>query len=244
MTVQANMYKKGEMRTFAPTLAQIGGTPLQVRDLAGVNPTAIVAATDGEFRIVNDHKIVKDSTVFVQDEPVYWDNNGSPVGGVALSGAATSNPTLGDFLLGSCAKAAATADTHVIARLNEFSPLWPPFADKVHEVINNDLTIDIEDSDKVIRQTVDAKVVTLPAMAAGFAGIEFTIMCGAADGAIWTKVAPNASDKIIGPNMAGVDNKYYANTKATSKKGDYVTLRGDGTNGWFIVGRKGIWLSE
>lgn len=65
-------------------------------------------------------------------------------------------------------------------------------------------------------------------------------------------VSPNAVDSILGKFtlagttvvMTGVDNKDAINTAATSERGDFIELTGNGTTGWVITGSAGIWKSE
>ena len=87
----------------------------------------------------------------------------------------------------------------------------------------------------------DAKVFTLPATVAG---LEVIIVNDAADGEILMSVSPNANDKIMGPDIAGTDNKDQQNTKATANRGDYIWLVGDGADGWWIRERRGTWVEE
>ena len=44
--------------------------------------------------------------------------------------------------------------------------------------------------------------------------------------------------------MSGTDNKDIVNTKATAKRGDRLTLVGDGVDGWYILEGVGIWTEE
>jgi hypothetical protein len=88
--------------------------------------------------------------------------------------------------------------------------------------------------------TVDAKTITLPATAAGLGPI--AIINGGADAAVLITVQPNASDKIMGPDIAGVDNATRTNTKATAKHWDYIIIHPDiAGNGWEIQKMRGIW---
>ena len=97
------------------------------------------------------------------------------------------------------------------------------------------------DSGKNLVVDTDAQTITLPATVVG---MTFTLTNGGADGAVLLKIAPNASDKIMGNGYTSADNKYVANTKATAKKGDFIVLVGDGVNGWFIQEVRGIWAKE
>ena len=88
--------------------------------------------------------------------------------------------------------------------------------------------------------TADATI-TLPATAAG-TGV--WLVCGA-DG-VRVTVSPNASDKFLidVAGAAGTDNKDIILAAATSKKGDYVKLLGDGSGGWNILELAGTWVDE
>ena len=50
--------------------------------------------------------------------------------------------------------------------------------------------------------------------------------------------------KIMGADVAGTDNKDQINTKTTAIRGDWMHLVGDGSNGWYIVGKRGTWAEE
>ena len=65
-----------------------------------------------------------------------------------------------------------------------------------------------------------------------------------ADGGALMSVSPNASDKIMGPDVTGVDDKDYQLTKATQKQGDYLHIVGDGASGWFVKSSRGTWTQE
>lgn len=101
------------------------------------------------------------------------------------------------------------------------------------------------DNGYVIACDTDGVVFTLPAVAAN---TTYTVLNVADDGEAGVAVSPNANDKIWGNGRnaaAGVDNKDIINTKATSKKGDYITLKDDGgTNGWIVTAMRGTWAFE
>jgi hypothetical protein len=90
--------------------------------------------------------------------------------------------------------------------------------------------------------TVDGKVLTLPATAAGMTF--WIVNRGSADGAVEIKISPGADDKIMGCGLTSADNKDLINTKATAKVGDYVKLVGDGASGWYVTEMKGTWARE
>ena len=116
-----------------------------------------------------------------------------------------------------------------------------PYAGKVIDLKSANYTLDIQDNGKIIAVDTDAVVITLPATVVGY---KFSIMNVAAFGAALISLSPNAVDLIAGPDTAGTDNKDQQNTKATSKRGDSITVLGDGANGWFIQDRVGTWAEE
>lgn len=115
--------------------------------------------------------------------------------------------------------------------------------------ITADSTLTYEDSGTIFLVGTDALTITLPATKKGSV---YTFINSGADGNNLITISPNASDAIIGTiaNAAadsvsgGVDDKDWINTKASSNKGDRVTLVGDGVAGWYIVEGVGIWASE
>jgi hypothetical protein len=119
----------------------------------------------------------------------------------------------------------------------------------VVETITASTTLTYNDSDKIILIGTDELVVTLPATVAG---LRYTVLNSGANGNNIITISPNASDKIMGSfveggvniTMSGTDNKDIVNTKSTAKKGDYITLVGDGVDGWYIEKAKGIWTEE
>jgi hypothetical protein len=137
---------------------------------------------------------------------------------------------------------AATADGDLIEAVWIDSSGWPAsFVGKTFEAVADNKTLDIQDVGKVMYVTVDAKVVTLPATAAG---LDFVVMNGGANAAVAVNVSPNAADKIMGADLAGVDDKDRINTKTTAKLGDYIHLRAEGTDGYLVEEEKGVWAAE
>ena len=104
-----------------------------------------------------------------------------------------------------------------------------------------DYTVLVSESGSTFKIATDAKVFTLPATEAG---LLYTFINSGADGAVLLKISPAAADAIHGRALSSVDNKALQNTKATAKEGDFVTLVGDGVDGWFIVAVEGIWAKE
>lgn len=109
------------------------------------------------------------------------------------------------------------------------------------EVHSANDTMAAADSGIVHVVDTDAVVITLPATAVG---LVITVMNGAADGAALVSVSPAAADQIIGNGFTAADNKDAQNTKATAKKGDFITLVADGASGWYVTAVRGIWARE
>lgn len=117
------------------------------------------------------------------------------------------------------------------------------------ETITATQTLSYNDSGKVFLVATDALVITLPATKAG---VKFTFVNSGADANNIITISPNSSDKIIGSiaNAAAdsvcsaSDDGDLVNTKATSNKGDRVTLVGDGEDGWYIIEGIGIWVGS
>jgi hypothetical protein len=102
-------------------------------------------------------------------------------------------------------------------------------------------TLDAQDTNKVICCTVTT-VVTLPATAVALDNV--TLLCVAPFGTAQISASPDTNDKIMGPDLAGTNDKDLINTLATARRGDFVTLRAGHADGYTVTGLKGIWASE
>lgn len=116
-----------------------------------------------------------------------------------------------------------------------------PWAGYVCEAIADNKTLDVQDTGKAFFVTVDAKTVTLPATAVA---INCIIVNMGAFGTVAVNVSPDANDKIMGPDIAGGDNKDLINTKATACRGDFVDLRLGHADGAMVQRIKGTWTTE
>ncbi len=116
------------------------------------------------------------------------------------------------------------------------------FVDKeTVEKTENYTVVATTDSGKVFGTAVDGVVFTLPAIAIGNT---VTFVNLAEDGLAEMSLSPQAADGITYAG-ASDDNKDLINTKATSKKGDYVTLASlDGVVAWQVVASRGVWAKE
>jgi len=97
------------------------------------------------------------------------------------------------------------------------------------------------DSGKTFVSKTEGVAFTLPAIAIGNT---VTFVNTALDGMNDLTVSPNASDGITYAGSS-TDDKDIINTKATSKKGDFITLASlDGVVAWQVVSVRGIWAKE
>jgi hypothetical protein len=114
----------------------------------------------------------------------------------------------------------------------------------VRETLAGVKTFDAQDSGKLFAVTADgdADALTLPAIADGLGGI--TILAVGAFGSTQVKVDPAAADMILGPDIAGADNKDLLLTKATQRRGDFVTLDLGDADGYVVTALRGIWARE
>ncbi len=109
------------------------------------------------------------------------------------------------------------------------------------ETKSDNYTVDALDSGKIIYVDTDAKTITLPATDAG---LTVTFVNAGSYGTVALTISPNAVDKIMGNDITAADDKDLINTKATAQRGDFVTLVGDGADGWFITAQRGTWARE
>ena len=123
--------------------------------------------------------------------------------------------------------------------------LRDPWAHKtVRELLSGTKTFDAQDSGKVffVDADGDADALTLPAIADGLAGI--TIVAIGAFGTTQVKIDPAAADMILGPDISGADNKDLLLTKATQRRGDFVTLIFGDADGYAVTEMRGTWARE
>jgi hypothetical protein len=114
----------------------------------------------------------------------------------------------------------------------------------VRELLSGVKTFDAEDSGKVffVDADGDGDALTLPSIADGLCGI--TIVAIGAFGTTLVKVDPAAADMVLGPNITGADNKDLLLTKATQRRGDFVTLNFGDADGYAVTEMRGIWARE
>ena len=128
----------------------------------------------------------------------------------------------------------------VVVEFNAGVLVDPWAAYSVREAVADNKTLDIQDNGKLFWVTTDAKTITLPAVATP---VNCVIANGGAFGTVLVTIAPNASDKIQGPDLPGTDNTALLNTKKTAKRGDFVKLATGDANGGLVIELRGTWAS-
>jgi hypothetical protein len=104
------------------------------------------------------------------------------------------------------------------------------------------LALKAEKSGAVIRATKTSATQTFALPAPTTAGLEYTFICGHADGEI--NIDPGAATyTITGRNIAVAAAKDLKNSAASNVVGDSVTLVSDGDKGWHITAIQGTWES-
>jgi hypothetical protein len=99
---------------------QHGGDVVQVADgRVGVLINDLANGEVGVVQVKGIARVRKVTGAIVARELVGWDENGSPVSGTALSGAATVVEANEDLVMGFAVAAAASGATHVLVALNE-----------------------------------------------------------------------------------------------------------------------------
>jgi len=98
---------------------------------------------------------------------------------------------------------------------------------------------------------MDADTIDLPSTVAGCV---LNFMFKGTDGGALVDISPAAADAIHGScyeetgdslvQFSGADNADIGLTKVTANTGDYITLVGDGVDGWYVAGCAGIWANN
>lgn len=235
MTMLAYPVAKGDSIDYTPAAAVAAGAIVLLGWLVGVATSAIAASVQGALAVSGIFEFAKDDTsgpVIAVGDPVFWD---------ATNSVATNVQTRNLPYLGTCVAAAGASDAVVRVRLNDGASIPAALQGRLWEEVTDNKTLDIEDVGKVMLVTVDAKVITLPSVAAG---LRYVVANGGADGAVAVNVSPAAADKIMGADLAGVDNKDRINTKATAKRLDYLDFEYGSADGWLVNAERGIWAAE
>ena len=153
----------------------------------------------------------------------------------------TLNPASGAFI--GYVKRYVSANVAVV-EFNAMAYRDPWAAYSVRETLSATKTFDAEDSGKLFCVDADADddALTLPAIADGFGGA--TILAVGAFGTTKIKLSPQAADKIHGPDITSLDDKDLILTKATQRRGDFVTLMLGDADGYVVTAMRGTWARE
>jgi hypothetical protein len=119
-----------------------------------------------------------------------------------------------------------------------------PWAHKTtRETLTGTKTFDAQDCAKLfcVTEAGDADALTLPAIADGLSGI--TIMAIGAFGTTEITIDPNGADKIHGVDIAPADGVTVVLTKATQRRGDFITLIAGDADGYLAIEQRGIWAA-
>jgi len=119
--------------------------------------------------------------------------------------------------------------------------LQDPYGDGVKETISINKTLDVEDTGKTFFVDTDATTTTLPATVTA---ISCRLVNIGAFGTVAVNASPVVADKIMGPDIAGANDKDLINTKATAQRGDFVDIRGGHADGFVVDAMRGTWAEE
>lgn len=218
---------------YTPAAAVTAGKVIILPNLVGVVPVGLAASELGAMATEGVFDVVKDGTsgpVFAVGDEVHWD----------VTNSLAVHPQAGSYPLGICV--AAASDSVAVVRVM-LQQQRPPFDGLIREAVDltgGSKTLDIEDCGKVLAVTGSAtNVVTLPSVAVG---LRYVIVA-ATDGAR-IAVSPAAADKIMGADLAGVDNKDRILTAATARKGDFIVVEYGSADGWLVRAERGTWAAE
>jgi hypothetical protein len=115
-------------------------------------------------------------------------------------------------------------------------------------------SLDASDCGKPVFVTagIDTNSLTLPALSAVPAGCRYEIFLVGADGSALLDISPNSADGIEGTctlassvvTFSGTDDADIGLTKATSQKGDSITLVSGNADDWYVSACSGIWANN
>lgn len=189
------------------------------------------SAADIDVRVVESGKVQLDVTgVLITDvgQPVYASDDN----------AFTLNPASGVFV-GFVHRFVSAGVAIVRFDAMGFQDPWHAYS--VRETLSGIKTFDAQDCGKLfcVDADADGDALTLPAIATGLSGL--TILAVGAFGTTAVTVSPNASDMILSPDKAGVDDTDLVCTKATQRRGDFIELIAGDADGYMVTRQRGTW---
>ncbi|MCX7064756.1 MAG: DUF2190 family protein, partial [Proteobacteria bacterium] len=107
---------EGDHIDYTPSGAVAAGAVVVLGSTPLIAPVAIAAGVKGSLCASGVWKIPQAAETIHAGDSVYWDDNGNPYGGTALSGCATETTT-SNYLLGICTVDSAATDTYCYVRL-------------------------------------------------------------------------------------------------------------------------------
>jgi len=116
---KARVLSEGVYRDHTPTSAVTAGTPIQVEGLCGIPACDMVANVKGAACVQGVATCRATADVGKIGDPLFWDADGDPYDGTAGTGAATTNPSDGDFFMGCLTQAKGASDKYAFFALNE-----------------------------------------------------------------------------------------------------------------------------
>jgi predicted RecA/RadA family phage recombinase len=232
---ESNFVQDDGVFDYTPAAATTAGkVVLLPSGLLGIVLATLAANQLGAVAIEGVFDVNKDNTsgpVFAAGDAVHWD----------LVNAQAVHPQAGSYPLGFALSAAGASDASVRVHLQPQRPsVFDGLIREAVDLTSASKTLDIEDCGKRLVVTGSGTyVVTLPSVAAG---LRYVIE--AASDALRVAISPAAADKIMGADLAGVDNKDRILTAATARKGDYIVVEYGSADGWLVRAERGTWAAE
>ncbi|MCK5017058.1 MAG: DUF2190 family protein [Candidatus Peribacteraceae bacterium] len=114
-TMEAIFRRAGKQIHHTPGSDVSAGAVVVVGSMPAVAERDITSGDLGSLTVEGIFEVLKDTSTFTAGDAVYWDEDGTPVGG-STTGAATTNAALGN-LMGFAESAAATGVTTVFVKM-------------------------------------------------------------------------------------------------------------------------------
>ena len=237
--------QEGRSIDYTPTSAVTGGQILQVGNLSAFATEDIAATVLGEVMVEGVIRAPYVGGIANAGDNVWWDANGTPYGGAA-DGAFTTIAANGDWWVGILVGATTATDAACDIALNRETPGLPAFQNKTHITTAADLTlVAATHSGGVIHVTPDAQTDTKITLPTGVVGMDYVVVYDGADGGNLTQVDLDGNEIIAGQNLTIAATKIACNTKATSKRGDFLHLVCNvAATSWRCVAKRGIWVTS